>query len=342
MSLFKFKTSIFPCISAFHIYLLDMPLIETSSYQRPTWLFNAHLETIYPSLFRKVSIQKPENERIQTIDQDFLDLKWYRQGSSKLVILSHGLEGSSSSSYILGMVKIFLAHQFDVLAWNFRGCGEEMNEQLTFYHSGATYDLDTVVSHAEKKYDEVYLIGFSLGGNLTLKYLGEKGNSDFKIKKGVVISAPLHLSSSSKKISEVQNFLYSHRFLTSLRKKIIQKEKEFPGKIPIDKLKSVTTLADFDDYFTGPLHGFSDAEEYYKESSSLFFLEGIKVPTLILNAQNDPFLSPACFPTHLIKTLTFVYGEFPKVGGHVGFSNPNSSLPYYSERRAVEFITDVS
>lgn len=316
-----------------------MPLIESSSYHRPKWLFSAHLETIYPSLFRKVTIQKPENERIKTIDEDFLDLSWYKQGSSKLIILSHGLEGNSSSTYILGMAKIFLANQFDVLAWNFRGCGEEMNEQLIFYHSGATYDLETVVAHAEKKYNEVYLIGFSLGGNLTLKYLGEKGNSDSKIKKGVAISVPLHLSSSSKKISETQNFLYSRRFLTSLRKKVIEKEREFPGKIPIEMLKNVKTLADFDDLFTGPLHGFSDAEEYYKESSSLFFLDQIKVPTLILNAQNDPFLSPACFPYSLIKNLKYVYGEFPKEGGHVGFSSSDSSQPYYSELRAVEFIT---
>lgn len=318
-----------------------MPLLENLTYTRPKWLFNGHLETIYPSLFRKVVVPNPAKERISTSDGDFLDLDWYRQNKSKVVIISHGLEGSSTRSYMLGMVNSFLKKGYDVLTWNFRSCSGEMNQQVIFYHSGATYDLDLVVKRAYNDYEEINLIGFSLGGNLTLKYLGEKGNSIPKLHRGVGISVPLHLGSSSKKISELANTLYSKRFLRSLKRKIIDKSAAHPGQIPLEMLRNIKTLTDFDDSFTGPLHGFADAEEYYEVNSSLYFLDQIKIPTLVLNALNDPFLSERCFPTSLAKTLDQVYFEFPRYGGHVGFSPENSSKSYYSEQRAVEFISAV-
>jgi uncharacterized protein len=316
-----------------------MPILSDSKYQRPKWLFNGHLETIYPALFRKVSVKKPESERIKTPDEDFLDLDWYRSGSRRLVIVSHGLEGNSTRPYMLGMAKSFLANGFDVLTWNYRGCGEELNNKIIFYHSGATYDLDAVVKHASKGYDEVALVGFSLGGNLTLKYLGETGNSNPKLKRGVAISVPLHLASSSEKISSGENLMYSARFLRSLREKVVKKSLAFPDELPLGLLRKIKTLKDFDNYFTGPLHGFADAEEYYSVNSSLFFLDRIKVPSLILNAQNDPFLSKECFPIRLAKELEIVWFEFPKQGGHVGFSSLSPEKSYYSEVRAVEFIT---
>ena len=318
-----------------------MPLLENSTYTRPKWLFSAHLETIYPSLFRKVIAPNPVKERILTTDGDFLDLDWYRYRKAKLVIISHGLEGNSTRAYMLGMVNSFLKKGYDVLTWNFRSCSNEMNKQVIFYHSGATYDLDLVVQYVYDSYEEINLVGFSLGGNLTLKYLGEKGNSLSKIYRGVAISVPLHLGSSSQKISETENTLYSKRFLRSLKKKVIDKSAAHPGQIPLESLRNIKTLADFDDFFTGPLHGFADAEEYYEVNSSLYFLDRIKAPTLVLNALNDPFLSEKCFPISLAKSLDQVYFEFPKHGGHVGFSPANSEKPYYSEQRAVEFISAV-
>lgn len=316
-----------------------MPLTSESSYQRPKWLFNGHLETIYPALFRKVEIRKPLRERIETPDGDFLDLDWFREDSDRLVIISHGLEGNSNRPYMLGMAREFWLSGFDVLTWNFRGCGEEMNRKAIFYHSGATYDLDTVVGHGEKGYKEIYLVGFSLGGNLTLKYLGEKKSSNPKLKKAIAISVPLDLAGSSEKISTGENILYSKRFLTTLKEKVIQKSKLFPEELTLTMLGKTRTLRDFDDLFTGPLHGFSDAAEYYQVNSSLQFLERIEIPTLVLNAQNDPFLSEKCFPSKLAKQLELVHFEFPKHGGHVGFSGSSGEKSFYSERRAVEFIT---
>lgn len=281
----------------------------------------------------------PYKERIKTSDEDFLELDWYKKNNPRLVIISHGLEGNSERAYMLGMAKAFYQNQFDVLTWNLRGCGHDINDQVIFYHSGATYDLDEVVKHAEKNYDEIYLVGFSLGGNLTLKYLGEKESNFHKIKKAVTISVPLHLASSSQKISKGENILYSKRFLKSLKKKVIRKSLAHPGKIPIQVLEDIKTLAEFDDYFTGPLHGFADAQEYYEVNSSIFFLDQIEVPTLILNALNDPFLSENCFPQQLAKSLDLVFFEYPKHGGHVGFNPSNSTQLYYSEQRAIEFIT---
>jgi predicted alpha/beta-fold hydrolase len=238
-----------------------------------------------------------------------------------------------------GMARHFFTNGFDVLTWNFRGCSGELNRKPIFYHSGATYDLDFVVGHAGKNYANIFLVGFSLGGNLTLKYLGEKRERSRKIRKGVAISVPLHLESSCVKISTGENIVYANRFLKTLKEKVVQKAKVFPSEIPTGILRKIKTLQDFDDNYTGPLHGFKDAHDYYEQNSSLYFLENIDVPVMILNAQNDPFLSERCFPVSLGRQLEQVWMEFPKYGGHVGFSPRKKEDIYWSEKRAFEFIT---
>ncbi|PRY88508.1 YheT family hydrolase [Mongoliibacter ruber] len=316
-----------------------MPIVKKTEYDHPRWQFNGHLQTIIPSIFR-TSLPLPfERERVNTPDGDFLDLDWLKNDASKLVIISHGLEGNTRRPYMIGMARHFFLNGFDVLSWNYRGCGEEMNQKPIFYHSGATYDLDTVVTHAEPKYKEIYLIGFSLGGNLTLKYLGELRNRTPKIKKGIGISVPLDLESSSIKISTGENIIYAKRFLRTLKQKVVLKAQKFPNDIPLGILRNIKTLKDFDDHFTGPLHGFDDAHDYYEKNSSLKFLDKIEVPSLILNAQNDPFLSEKCFPVSLGRKLDLVWMEFPRTGGHVGFSPRKREDIYWSEKRAFEFIT---
>lgn len=316
-----------------------MPVIKNTDYEYPKWLFNGHLQTIVPSLFRNSHPLPFDRERIDTPDGDFLDLDWLRQGSKELVIISHGLEGNSRRPYMAGMARHFFVNGFDVLTWNFRGCSEEMNRKPIFYHSGATYDLDFVVRHAEEKYANVNLVGFSLGGNLTLKYMGEKRKRNPKIRKAVAISVPLHLESSCIKISTGENIVYANRFLKTLKEKVVQKAKAFPSEIPTGILRKIKTLQDFDDHYTGPLHGFDDAHDYYEQNSSLYFLEQIEIPVLILNAQNDPFLSERCFPVSLGRRLDQVWMDFPRYGGHVGFSPRKKEDIYWSEKRAFEFIT---
>ena len=189
------------------------------SYTPPLLLFNKHLETIFPSVARKIALVPYQRERITTPDQDFLDLDWLKQGSSKLIILSHGLEGNSSRPYVRGMAKAGFVKGYDILAWNYRGCSEEMNRQLRFYHSGATEDLDTVIAHSQSVgYREIYLIGFSLGGNITLKYLGERKVSAL-LKKAVVFSVPMDLHASCKKISMPGNRIYANRFFAEFKRK---------------------------------------------------------------------------------------------------------------------------
>ncbi|MBI3219183.1 MAG: alpha/beta fold hydrolase [Bacteroidetes bacterium] len=303
-------------------------------YEAPSLLFHPHAETIWPALFRKVPLIPYQRERISTPDDDFLDLDWLRQGSNKLVIVSHGLEGNTSRAYIKGMAKHFFENGYDVLAWNYRGCSGEMNRQLRFYHSGATDDLSWVINHAAPNYESIYLIGFSLGGNLTLKYMGE-GNTNNKIKKAIVFSVPLELHTSCLQILKPSNWMYHYRFLKGLKAKVVEKAKH-RSDLNVSHLDRIKTLIEFDNHFTAPIHGFADAIDYYKKCSSLYFLSGIQIPTLIVNAKNDPFLSKDCYPDLL--TGSAVKLEIPARGGHVGFAQFHQNGLYWSELKAFDFL----
>ncbi len=316
-----------------------MPSLTNNSYKRPFPLCSGHLETIYPALFRKLSIPfSAQHERIFTPDSDFLDLFWYQNDSRKLVIIQHGLEGSADRPYILGMANCFLKQGFDALAWNYRSCGQEMNWTSKFYHSGATYDLDLVVRHAVPKYDEIYLVGFSLGGNLTLKYLGESERSK-KIKKAVAVSAPLDLDKGVDNLLSRRGYIYQKRFVNNLTQKVKRKHELNPDQVSLTHLSKIKNVRDFDDYYTAPLHGYEDATDYYHKCSSRYFLSGIQVPTLILNAINDPILSPESLDHQLTKDLPNVTLETSKFGGHVGFARFDQEC-YWSESRAVSFCND--
>lgn len=320
-----------------------MPVIQHADYQAPFWLPEGHLQTIYPSVFRKVDGVNYVRERISTHDGDFLDLDFSKVHSLNhsvtppLVVLSHGLEGDSSRQYITGMVKLFNANGFDCLAWNFRSCSGEINQTKRFYHSGATDDLDFVIKHAiSKGYSKIYLVGFSLGGNLTLKFLGEKGQNLYpQVQKAVTFSVPLHLSSSSKTIG----WLYTKRFNKSLIKKIQEKSQRYPEfQLNTSNISKIKTLKDFDDCYTSQLHGFKNAEDYYERNSSLYFLDKIAIQTLIINAQNDPFLSKDCFPFEKVKHLEKVHFQAPEMGGHCGFYQADYQGVLWSEKRALEWV----
>jgi len=293
-------------------------------YSPPFFLFNPHLETIYPSIIRRVDFKFHRSVEIQTPDDDFLEFGMSTQQSKQLVIISHGLEGDNQRPYILGMARACFNAGYDVLAWNFRGCGNRMNWQLRFYHSGATDDLATIVQHAE-----------SLNQYMTLKYAGEGMPSI--IKKVVGVSVPMDLKTSSEKLSLFGNRIYANRFLKSLKKKIITKAKVNSG-LDVKGLESIKTLKDFDDRYTAPLHGFKNAEDYYFQCSSIRFIDKIKVPALIINALNDPFLSKECFPNELVKDHQFVKFESPARGGHVGFAQLYSKGLYWSEHRTISFL----
>lgn len=316
-----------------------MPLIP-STYKRPAFLPGKHLETIYPALFRPEAQIETQTERLELPDGDFLDLDWYRQGSDKLMIISHGLEGSTKSNYARWMAKRLYAEGYDVLAWNYRGCSGESNRLLRFYHSGDTNDLRTMLSLAvyPKSYQHLVLIGFSVGGNITLKFLGEQGHDlDPRIRTAVTFSAPCDLAAGAVHLAKWPSAVYMHRFMTSLKAKVREKAKRYP-ELKTDKLGSMRTFQPFDETYTAPLHGFKNAAEYWKINSSRYYIQGIKLPTILITAANDPFLTPECYPVADASKMDNFFLEIPKHGGHCGFSQFNNTHFYWSEDRCVEFI----
>lgn len=316
-----------------------MPLVKNSDYEAPMLLRNRHLMTIYPTLFRRIKPAAYERQRITTDDGDFLDLDFSVRGSDRVVVILHGLEGDASRKYVLGMVQIFNAAGFDTVSMNFRGCSGEPNKQLRFYHSGETGDLDAVVQHitALEKYSSIHLVGFSLGGNVTLKYLGEKGTLLHpRVKSGVAISVPCDLVTSSTELAKPHNSIYMNRFIRSLGQKLALKQQLYPEAIDLSGFELIKNFRQFDDRYTAPLHGFPDALEYWRRCSSLGFLHRISVPTLLINAKDDPFLSKECYPYEIAASHPFLYLETPERGGHVGFVSFRD-YHYWTEKRALEF-----
>lgn len=301
-----------------------------------------HWQTMAPVLLRRVPVVTRRRERLELPDGDFLDLDWaIENASERLVLLTHGLEGASSDTYIQGMAWACLRAGWDVLAWNFRGCSGEPNRLLVSYHSGATGDLETVLNHALStgRYRRVDLIGFSLGGNITLKFLGEKGTSlDSRVGRAVTFSVPCDLSSSSHQLARWSNRIYMGRFLRSLRTKIREKILRFPGQVQDLGLERMKTFREFDEAYTAPIHGFLGAEDYWEKASSLPVLTQITIPTLLVNAKNDPFLAAACFPEEAARESTHFHLEAPSAGGHLGFSATGKGIISGAEQRALRFL----
>lgn len=312
-----------------------MPRTHSTFTPHP-WLRNGHLQTIWPVVFpRRISFAW-ERERLELDDGDFLDLDWRRQGCPRLAILSHGLEGSSGGIYIQSMAQALVREGWDVLAWNFRGCSGTPNRLKRSYHSGESQDLRTVITAAAGAYDQIALVGFSLGGNISLKYAGE-APPHAKVTAVVAISTPVDLASSALALDRRRdNRLYLRRFLSSLTVKIQEKAVRFPGAIDISRLHQIRTFEEFDGRYTAPLHGFASADDYWTRCSSRPLLPALTVPTLVLNALNDPFLPPPCFPFDEAAANPWLTLETPASGGHVGFVSRGEP---WLERRVSAFIS---
>lgn len=317
-----------------------MPVNTSPSFKRPFFLFNGHLETIYPALFRRVNGVQYERERLELPDGDFVDLDWVDRNSHDLVLLTHGLEGDTGRHYMVGMAAMFAARSWDVLGWNCRSCSGEMNRNRRMYHHGEIGDIGEVIAHAlrTKDYERIVLIGFSMGGNINMKYLGVHGkNIPGPVKACVAFSPPTDLRAGAEVLDQPSNAIYSRRFLHYLSLKIRAKEQQFPGFLDVSKLDEIKKWRDFDEYFSAPLNGFRDADDFYEKASAKNFMPGIAVPTLLVQALNDPILPPECYPVQLCEKHPFISLEMPRYGGHVGFLQAGNASAW-SEERAWSFV----
>jgi predicted alpha/beta-fold hydrolase len=287
-------------------------------------------------------------EKIDTPDGDFLELHHLDSSSSigaPVLILLHGLEGSARSHYIQGLLRQAGARGWRAAVIVFRSCGSEMNRARRFYHSGETTDVALAVNHIAKRYptSPIVLAGASLGGNVLLKYLGEKpGTVSSRIAGAVAISVPFDLARSSRHINRGFTRVYQRHFIRSLRRKAEIKLRTYPDLMSAEALALARTMFDFDDVFTAPVHGFAGAADYYAKSSSRNWLERISVPTLLLSAVDDPFLPPQVLDEvrEIARHNPALNIEFTPHGGHVGFVEGASPLSpsYYLERRTGDFL----
>jgi len=319
-----------------------MPILK-SDFNPTTPLFkNGHFNTIYRALFFKGDVTYTR-KRIKTWDDDFIDLDFSIMGSKNLVVHIHGLEGSSQSNYMTASAKHLNNLGYDTVCFNLRGCSGEDNLLLNSYHSGKTEDLDFVLNYLLDKYNyqKIALVGYSLGGNLTLKYFGENNSIlNSKIHCAVTVSVPVDLASSSRVLSKFENTLYMQNFLKTLKSKIISKvEKHKSLEVDLQQLKKAKNFKDLDDLYTAPVNGFKDAEDYWEKASSKPFLKNIIKPVLLITSEDDPFLSPECIPFEEALSSDSFFLEATKYGGHVGFlSSFNKNNNHWLENRIANFL----
>jgi len=316
-----------------------MPLVK-SRFHPAWWLPGAHLQTIWPTFFRRLPVSALETERITLDDGDFIELAWLGKDSGlPLVLLLHGLEGSVNSPYAKGLMQRLNQARFTVCVMHFRGCSGEPNYRDRSYHSGDTDDLQQVVHHL-RVHDqrEVYaMVGFSLGGNVLLKWLGEQGDNA-RIQRAVAVSVPFVLHDAARRMSSGLSRLYQRHLLSRLQKKYRRKfrHRSSPLKVDVTRLE---TFFQFDDQVTAPLHGFNGVDDYYQRSSSRQYIPKIKVPTLLLHASDDPFMYPKTVPdaSELSPAVTL---ELSAAGGHVGFVGGRWPwrVHYWVDERVVRWL----
>ena len=315
-----------------------MPLIYESSYsKRPFPLYNSYLETLIPYFTTKVCQVAYTRERLELEDGDFLDLDWAKSGSSNLVIISHGFEGNSKDHFIEKTCTHLLGLGYDVLVWHYRSCSGELNRLPRFYHHGDIDDLAKVIRHAvQLGYSDISLVGFSMGGNLVINYLGH-AQTKTSVNRAIAFSTPLDLEKSNQRLNRGFNRVIQKNFFEKFRKKVRSKTRQFPDLIAQDVLESCKNLAELVETVVLPLSGFRSIRDYYRQWSSLQFLNSISVPMLLVNAQNDPLLSSACFPASIGQASDYVFLETPRYGGHMGFTQRKNGDLWYVWRIA-EFL----
>ena len=319
-------------------------MIVASNFQPRSWMCNPHVQTLLGSFIGKNSGIETQRERVELPDGDFLDIDWLNiclAPDTPTLIILHGLEGSIESSYIQGLLRYFQPQQWRVAVLHFRGCSGELNRLARSYHSGDTEDLNYVI-HQLPTTGPLYVVGFSLGGNVLLKYLGEQ-KTNTAIQAAVAVSVPFDLDKAARRLDQGLSKLYRYNLLKDIKHKALLKKSLFPNNDwPSEKsIRSYRSFIDFDHNVTAPLHGFESGKDYYERCSCSQFLKDIEVNTMILHAKDDPFMTEDTLPTseQLASSVTLELSDY---GGHVGFvgSRSKSFNHRHLDGRIIEWFTE--
>jgi len=311
-----------------------------SGFRSAWWCRGAHLQTVWPHLFRhqpKITLRR---ERLELPDGDFVDLDWTPDNRGPIIVILHGLEGSARSPYVVGLLHAARQQGWRGVVMHFRGCSGEPNRLARSYHSGDTADLAFLIQTLRSREPDtpVAIVGYSLGGNVLLKWLGETGDQA-EIQAAVAVSVPFVLHHAASRLNRGFSRIYQWILLQSLKRGARHKFKNIPVPISIDNLSAISCLREFDDQITAPLHGFTSADHYYSVASSRQYLKNIRVNTLIIHAQNDPFVSAGAIPatSELSRSTQF---ELYADGGHVGFVTGRWPWParYWLEERIPQYL----
>ena len=318
-----------------------MPLVS-SAYRPPIPFRQTDVNTIYAGTLRRELGVSWTRERFELSDGDFVDLDWLpRPESHRLAVLTHGLEGHARRPYMAGMAKAYHDAGFAVCAMNFRGCSGEPNRHLRSYHIGETGDLREVVAHAlaQTGAQEAFLTGYSLGGNVVVKYLAEDPDAvPGAVRGAAVFSVPLFVADCNPIMNHARNWAYRWAFIVNLNRKAKRKARDFPEAGPYRRARK---FDQFDEWYTAPWHGFESARHYWEANSSGPLLDRLRHPVLCVNADDDSFLHPSCYPREVAAKSDRFFLEIPDYGGHCGFVERNPDGRYYSDRRATEFARAV-
>jgi predicted alpha/beta-fold hydrolase len=326
-------------------------MIVDSKFKPAWWMRNRHAQTIIPRLYPKPCDFQPLFQDFELSDGDFVELTWTQKPDSipagqPIVLVLHGLEGSFDSFYAKRMMNAMHQQGWTAVLMHFRGCGQKPNRKIQSYHSGQTADVREFAEFLSLQFPQssLYGVGFSLGGNVLAKYLGECVNNPFSA--GVVISAPLQLDECATSIgtgfSKVYQKYLIDKLVASTHEKIDCLKGAEPAPISKEKLDSLVTLIEFDEHITAPINGFEGAQDYYLQSSAKQYLKYIKTPTLIIHAKDDPFMNEKVIPS-LDELSSDVILELSESGGHVGFLSGRNPLKpeFWTETRSVEYIKTI-
>ena len=323
-------------------------MLVKSKFKPAWWMRNRHLQTILPRLYPTPCDFSPLDREFELSDGDFVELTWSHSPESiapnqPIVLVLHGLEGSFDSFYAKRMMNSIYRQGWVGVLMHFRGCGKKRNRRPQTYHSGQTEDVTEFIAHLQQRFtaNPLFAIGFSLGGNVLTKYIGEQ--SDSRLDGAVIISAPLDLATCAKAIGRGFSKVYQKYLMDKLKMSTKSRLEAFKDKFPLnidkDELERTHTLIDFDNKVTAPLNGFEHAQDYYQKSSGKQFLKFCQTKTLIIHAEDDPFMTQAVIPTQDMLSPS-IRCEVSSRGGHVGFiSGWNPFKPeFWTETRSMRFI----